>query len=329
MSTKPNWKLLTILILGLILTTQETKAQNSKADEIAKDRSIFIKKEITNTTTIYDYGQTKMELTPAKYVTPKGNIYFSKLELEIPEQETAVNLTLDETRVFLKKLAGIYQLDKYRDENQTWTQKKRYFFSIDSFSNQIYFQLNVEEDDFRFESTAKGGINEVIFTINDFEENGERVSKAISKLMDALSRKENDLMLSYLEDNKGISGYKIDYNTFYDNGLEVYKSDVHDTNSLRILSDQKVSRSKRLIPVSEYEGKFKEYSLVYDENLNFYVQEEISISSMAKEIIGLVQQHNGDGVLDLKIHHDGEIIYTTFSIVKSGYEQAKPNGQDS
>jgi hypothetical protein len=212
---------------------------------------------------------------------------------------------------------------------RVWTEPKNYYFSINSTGDRIYFKLKVQRETTRLEGSASGGINGVDFTINDFNENRERTERVINRLMDITSEKDNDLVAKLIQDRVGISGYQVDYQKFYENGLEVYKSDVHQTETLRIITDQKIGRDQRTIPISEFEGQFDDYTIVYDEQLNFYVQEKISISSVTEEIVSLVKQYNGDGILDLEVIPEGETIYTTFSIVKSEYEQTEPKGQDS
>ena len=333
LSMKTNWKLLTILIIGLILTVQEIKAQDSKADSIAISRSIHINKILSARTTIYDHGQTKMTLEPIEMVTPQGSLYFSKLYLEIPNSNTTAFLSLNKTKLFLEKLYGIYQIDKYKDSgarnSSSWGEKKDYYFGINAGGNSVYFRLTAAPDNQVKKSKATGSINGVSFTINDFTENRKRTEFAIDEMREVVKGRENELAVNLLASREGARGYQIDYRTFYDSGLEVYKSGVHDTNNLRILSDKKIGRSQRIIPISKFDGQFDDYTIVRDDQLNFYAQEEISIASVTEEIVSLVKQYNGDGVLDLQIFREGSTIYTTFSIVKSGNEQARPKGQNS
>ena len=322
-------KVLMILSLAFAVHSQAVQAQTSKADSVASSSSILIMKDNLDLT-IYDYGQTRMELTFLEYLAPNGNLYFSEISLEVPGSSTSVYLTLDQTRRFLNKLNGIYQIDEYKDVNRYWKEQKTYFFSISTQNNrQINFKLEAAPDGHAETTSASGNVGGVSFNINNFEENLERSEKVLSRLIEIANEKENDLAAQMIENQEGISGYKIDYQKFYENGLSVYKSEIHETKNLRILSDQKISREQRRILVTEFSGQYGNYSIVYDEHLNFYAEEEISIPSFTSEIVSLVKQYSGEGILDLKIYREGDRIYSTFSIVKSQYERVEDKSKGS
>jgi len=317
-----GFELYQIVILVCIITLSNSEsliAQNSAADSIAKSRSIFVKKEIKNVT-VYDYGKTEMDLTFFKYVTLRGNMYFSHLYLKIPDQDVDIYLSLNDSKLFLKKLYGLYQIDLKKDNGHVWRERKNYFFSMNSGINKIYFRLNAAQDGNPEESSASGGINNVRFTINNFQENRGRTRKALEQLLKIVSKKENDLSANLLEDQAGISGYKIDYQKFYDNGIKVFGSDIHNTGNLKIIAKQKISRKPRKIPLSEFKNNFENYTIAYDEQLNFYAVEHISIPSLIEEIVSTVKSYGGTGILDLKISKKGDTIYSTFFIEKGRYE---------
>jgi|GEM_PF-6343262 len=322
------------IILILFISTPAFAQQDyENADSLAADNNLIMSKTIADLK-LYDYGQTTMFMELKKFRVGRREVHYSVVELNTPDEKGFVVLSLNKARSFLNKLQAFLKLDDYKDfrtvKNLTvgnrevekgvplWNENKMYAFIISNGVEHIVFRLeaNKSPEDFD-ESHAVGYVsNFADFTINNFNEYKRRVGKAIKDFLYVLKDIKQSPYLVKKENYTGVKGYKIDYSPIRSRGLRVYKKGIHNTEGLEILADITLTRDQRLVPIDEYQGEFENETIVYDENLNFYVEEDINLESIMSEIASVVQSYDGAGILDLNLVPKGEYVYAEFTVVK-------------
>ena len=319
-----------ILVISIPAIAQE---DYKNADSVAVENNLIMSKTIADLK-LYDYGQTTMSMKLEKFRVGRQEVHYSVVELNTPEGEGFVVLSLNKARAFLSKLQAFLKLDDYKDYRSVrnlkvgnnevekgaplWNENKTYGFLISNGIEHIMFRLKANKSSKRFdESHAVGFVsNFADFTINNFNEYKRRVGRAIKSFLSVMKDIKQSPYLVKKENYTGTSGYKIDYSPLRSKGLKVYKKGIHNTEGLEILADITLRREQRLVPINEYQGEFRNETIVYDQSLNFYVEEDINIKSVMSEIASVVHSYDGTGILDLSLVPKGEYVYAEFTVVK-------------
>ncbi|MDR8390458.1 hypothetical protein NC796_04845 [Aliifodinibius sp. S!AR15-10] len=273
-----------------------------------------------------------------------GTVYGSILSLSTPvdiykDPKTSIRLSLTETRDFIDNLATLLQVDSIKDTRTTvpfktpsgrtvepgtsiWISNKEYSFSVvNDYGGVIDFNLTASDDENVVDkSMIKGSLfssgNYNYFTVNNYDDYRRRVGSAVKRFRSLVNSVKQDKSTISLEEKVGTRSQVINYEPITQNGFVVLKSHVHNTSDLQIIADITLERTPRRVSISEYRGQFERYELKADDQLNYYVQEELDYSVFIDELLDILGKYDAKGILDPKIVKNDDSIVASFSVFK-------------